>query len=105
MVKKSGKKLAKQQAKAEKRARRMERKKETRKAQAVLSRTEIADQLRILASQVEAGTFVLGDKELELPAHADFEISYRLRKRGGHQIEVEVEWGGTADAPLLSPEE
>lgn len=105
MVKESDKKLAKQQAKAEKRARRMERKKQSRKAQAVLSRTQIAAQLRILASQVEAGTFVLGDKELELPVYADFEISYSLRRRGGHEIEVEIEWGGPSDAPLLSPEE
>lgn len=105
MVKGSDKKLAKQQAKAEKRARSMERRKQSRKAQAVLSRTQIADQLRILASQVEAGTFVIGDKELELPAYADFEISYSPRKRGGHEIEVEIEWGGPSDAPLLSPEE
>ncbi len=105
MVKESDKKLAKQQAREQKRARKMERKKQTRKAQAVLSRTQIADQLRILASQVEAGTFVLGDKELELPPYADFEVSYSLKKRGGHQIEVEVEWGRPTDAPLLSKEE
>jgi amphi-Trp domain-containing protein len=105
MVKESDKKAAKQQAKAEKKARRVERRKHSRKAQAVLSRTQIAEQLRILASQIEAGTFVLGDKELELPPYADFEVSYRLKKWGGHQIEVEVEWGGLTDAPLLSKEE
>lgn len=91
----------KKQAKEEERA----RKKHARKAQAVLSRTQIAEQLRILASQIEAGTFVLGDKELELPPYADFEVSYQLKKWGGHQIEVEVEWGGPTDAPLLSQEE
>jgi hypothetical protein len=26
----------------------------------------------------------------------------RAKKRGGHQIEVEIEWGGPTDAPLLS---
>lgn len=102
MVTKAEKKLAKQQAKEEKRARKMERKKQSRKAEAVLSRTEIAEQLRILASQVEAGTFVLGDKELALPPHADFEVSYKPKRGGGHQIEVEIEWGEATDAPLLS---
>jgi amphi-Trp domain-containing protein len=71
----------------------------------VLSRAQIAEQLRIMASQVEAGTFVLGDKALELPPYADFEVSYKLRKRGGHQIEIEVEWGGATEVPLLSKEE
>jgi amphi-Trp domain-containing protein len=102
MAKKMEKSLAKRQAKEEKRARRMERKKDTRKAEAVLSRAQIAEQLRILASQVEAGTFVLGDKKLELPPYADFEVSYKPKKWGGHQIEVEVEWGGATEAPLLS---
>lgn len=105
MVKESDEKLAKQQAKVEKKARKVERRKHTRKAQAVLSRAQIAEQLRILASQIEAGTFVLGDKELALPPYADYEVSYRLKKWGGHQIEVEVEWGGPTDAPLLSEQE
>jgi amphi-Trp domain-containing protein len=79
-----------------------ERRKHRRKAQAVLTMDQIAEQLRALASQVEGGTFVLGDKELDLPDHADFEISYKLKKKGGHQIEVEIEWGKVTDAPLLS---
>jgi amphi-Trp domain-containing protein len=70
----------------------------------VLSRTQMAEQLRVLASQIEAGTFVLGDKELALPQHADFEVSYKPKKWGGHQIEVEIEWGRPTDAPLLSKE-
>jgi len=95
----------KKRAKEEKRALKMERRKHSRKAQAVLPRTQIADQLRILASQIEAGAFVLGDKELELPPYADYEVSYKPKKWGGHQIEVEIEWGGPTDAPLLSEEE
>ena len=91
------KKRDKQEAKAERRQHR-------RKAQGVLSRAEIADQLRSLASQVEAGIFSLGDVEMELPPHADFEIGYKLTKRGGHQIEVEIEWGGLTHAPLLPSE-
>jgi amphi-Trp domain-containing protein len=105
MAKDTEKKQAKRRAKAEKRARRMDRKKHSRKAQAVLSRPQIAEQLRILASQVEAGTFVLGDQDLDLPPYADFEVSYKPKKWGGHQIEVEIEWGGPTDAPLLSGEE
>jgi amphi-Trp domain-containing protein len=101
MAKNPEKKAVKQQAKAEKRARKAKHLKHHRKAQAVLSRIQIAEQLRALASQVEAGTFVLGDKQVDLPSHADFEISYKPRKRGGHQIEVEVEWGGPTNVPLL----
>jgi amphi-Trp domain-containing protein len=98
------KKRDKQEAKAAKRAAKAERRQHRRKAQGVLSRTEIADQLRSLASQVEAGIFSLGDVEMELPPHADFEIGYKLRKRGGHQIEVEIEWGGLSHTPLLPSE-
>jgi amphi-Trp domain-containing protein len=98
------KKPAKQKAKEQKRALKAERQKQRRKAQAVLSRGEIADQLRALASQVEGGTFVLGDKELELPPHAAFEISYKLKKRGSHQIEVEIEWGASKTITLLPTE-
>ena len=105
MAKDTVKKQAKQRAREEKRAHRMERKKRSRKAQAVLPRIQIAEQLRLLAAQVEAGTFVLGDTELDLPPYADFEVSYRPQKWGGHQIEVEIEWGGPTDAPLLSPQE
>ena len=65
---------------------------------------QIADQLRALASQVEAGTFSLGDTELALPAEAEFEIGYKLRKRGGHQVEVEIEWGGPKQVALLPTE-
>jgi len=101
MVKNLEKKAAKQQAKAQKRAQKAERQKHHRKAQAVLSRPQIAEQLRALASQVEAGTFVLGDTELDLPPQADFEISYKPRRKGGHQIEVEIEWGDPINAPLL----
>jgi amphi-Trp domain-containing protein len=90
--------------KQQRQAAKAERRQHRRKAQAVLSRQEVADQLRALASQVEGGTFVLGDRELELPPYADFEISYKLKKRGGHQIEVEIEWGGPTDAPLLQLE-
>jgi amphi-Trp domain-containing protein len=104
MAKNPEKKLAKQQAKAAKRAAKAERRQHRRKAQAVLSRTQIADQLRALASQVEGGVFALGDKELELPPHAEFELSYKLRKRGGHQIEVEIEWGGPDKVSLLPTE-
>jgi amphi-Trp domain-containing protein len=98
---KTRKKLARQKRKERKRALKAERRRHRRKAQAVLSSAEIADQLRALASQVEGGTFVLGDKELELPSHADFEISYKLKKWGGHQIEVEIEWGKDKTATLL----
>ena len=104
MAKKDEKWLAKQEAKAAKRAQKAERRQHQRKAQAVLSRGEIAEQLRALASQVESGTVVLGDTELELPAQADFEISYKLRKKGGHQIEVEIEWGKSKGVPLLATE-
>jgi amphi-Trp domain-containing protein len=98
------KKQAKQEHKEAKRARKDERRQHRRKAEAVLSRQEIADQLRALASQVEGGVFILGDKELELPSHAGFEISYKLKKRGGHQIEVEIEWGGFKTFTLLPTE-
>ena len=95
---------AKQLAKEAKRRAKAERRKHQRKAQAVLSRPEIAEQLRALASQFEAGEFALGDKELELPLHADFEISYKPTKKGGHEIEVEIEWGTGTKAPLLPAE-
>jgi amphi-Trp domain-containing protein len=98
------KKVEKQLAKQQKRALKAERRQHRRKAQAVLSRDQIAEQLRALASQFESGQFVLGDKELELPPHAEFEIAYKLKRKGGHQIEVEVEWGGPTGAPLLPTE-
>lgn len=104
MAKKEEKRLAKQQAKEAKRAAKAERQQHRRKAQAVLSRDQIAGQLRALASQVEAGTFVLGEKELEVPTQAEFEIVYKLKKKGGHQIEVEIEWGGPKAAALLPTE-
>jgi amphi-Trp domain-containing protein len=94
-------KEAKRLAKQEKRAQKAERRQHRRKAQAVLSREQIAEQLRALASQFETGQFVLGDKALDLPPTAEFEIAYKLRRRGGHQVEVEIEWGGPAEAPLL----
>jgi amphi-Trp domain-containing protein len=100
MAKKDEKQLVKQQ----KRVQKAERRQHQRKAQAVLSRDQIAEQLRALASQFEAGRFVLGDKELELPPHAEFEIAYKVRRKGGHQIEVEVEWGGSTGVPLLPTE-
>jgi len=96
--------LAKQEAKATKRAAKAERQKHRRKAQAVLTRGQIADQLRALATQVETGTVVLGDKELALPEQADFEISYQLKRKGGHEIEVEIEWGGPKQVTLLPTE-
>lgn len=102
MAKKSEKRLAKQEAKAAKRAQKAERRQHRRKAQAVLPRSEIAEQLRALATQVESGAVVLGDTELELPGQADFEISYKLKKKGGHQIEVEIEWGKSKGVPLLA---
>ncbi len=104
MAKESAKRLAKQQAKALKRATKAERRVHRRKAQAVLSLNQVADQLRALAAQVEAGTVTLGDKVLELPEQAEFEISYKLKKRGGHEIEVEIEWGGPKHATLLPVE-
>ena len=91
----------KQKAKEARRAEKVQRRQHRRTAQAVLSAAQIADQLRALASQVEAGSFALGDQEVELPASAEFEISYKLRRKGGHQIEVEIEWGSGTDAPLL----
>jgi amphi-Trp domain-containing protein len=94
----------KQQAKAAKRAEKAQRRRHRRKAQGVLSRAEIAEQLRSLASQVETGIFRLGDLEMELPPHADFEVGYKLRKRGGHQIEVEIEWGALTHTSLLPSE-
>lgn len=104
MAKKSRRLLAKQEAKAARRAQKAERRQHRRKAQAVLTRGEIAEQLRALASQVESGAVVMGDMELELPAQADFEISYKLKKKGGHQIEVEIEWGTAKGVPLLAIE-
>ena len=101
---KSAKKLAKQQAKAARRAAKAQRRLERRKAQAILNRAEIAAQLRALADQVESGTFTLGDKEAALPPQAEFEIAYKPKKRGGHQIEVEIEWGGPQKAALLPVE-
>ncbi len=94
----------KQEAKEARRAEKAQRRQHRRKAQAVLSTAQIADQLRALASQVEAGRFTLGDKEVELPDTAEFEISYKLRRKGGQQIEVEIEWGSGSDAPLLPTE-
>jgi amphi-Trp domain-containing protein len=104
VAKDSEKWAAKQEAKAQKRAQKAERRQHRRKAQAVLSQEQIADQLRALASHVEAGTVVLGDKELALPPEAEFEISYKLKRKGGHQIEVEIEWGGPMKAALLPTE-
>jgi amphi-Trp domain-containing protein len=103
-VAKEDAKLAKQQAKAQKRAEKEERRKHSRKAEAVLSRSEVADQLRALASQVESGRLIFGDKEFELPSHLDFELSYKLQRRGGHQFEVEIEWGRGQQASLLATE-
>ena len=100
MAKKDEKRMAKEKKQAE----RAQRRRQQRKAQAVLSKNQIADQLRALAAQFEAGRFVLGDKELELPPYADFEIAYKVKRRGGHQIEVEVEWGDPMDVPLLPTE-
>ena len=104
MAKESNKKLAKQEAKAARRVEKEARRQQGRKAQAVLSQGQIADQLRALAGQVEAGIFVLGDKEVALPASAEFEISYKVRRKGGHQIEVEIEWGGPRVTTLLPTE-
>ena len=104
MAKKTEKRSAKQEAKAQQRALKAERKQQSRRAQAVLSREQIAEQLRALASQVESGTFVLGDKEVALPAAAEFEISYKPRRKGGHQIEVEIERGGPQKVALLPTE-
>lgn len=104
MAKKDEKWQAKQARKAARRAAKAERRQHRRKAQAVLSRQEMADQLRALAAQVEAGTFTLGDKELALPSQAEFEISYKLKPKGGHQIEVEIEWGGPKTVALLPTE-
>jgi amphi-Trp domain-containing protein len=100
MAKNPEKQKAKEARRSEKAARRQHR----RKAQAVLSTDQIAGQLRALASQVEAGIFALGDQEVDLPASAEFEISYKARRRGGHQIEVEIEWGSATDVPLLPAE-
>jgi amphi-Trp domain-containing protein len=104
MAKRDAKWQAKQEAKAGKRAAKAERQKHRRKAQAVLPLGQIADQLRALAAQVETGTVVLGDKELALPEQADFEISYQLKRKGGHEIEVEIEWGGPKQVTLLPTE-
>jgi amphi-Trp domain-containing protein len=92
-VNKAEKKELERQAKAERRRYR-------RKAKAVLTRSEIAEQFRVLAAQVESGTFALGDTELDLPDLASFEVGYKLKRRGGHQIEVEIEWGDRMDVPL-----
>jgi amphi-Trp domain-containing protein len=104
MAKDSAKWQAKQEAKAAKRAAKAERREHRRKAQAVLPLDQIAGQLRALAAQVEAGTVVLGDKELDLPAQAEFEISYKPKRKGGQQIEVEIEWGGPKQVTLLPAE-
>ena len=80
MAKKDAKWQAKQEAKAEKHAAKAERQKHRRKAQAVLTLGQIADQLRALATQVETGTVVLGDKELALPGQAEIEINCQLER-------------------------
>jgi amphi-Trp domain-containing protein len=95
------KRIAKQQAQEEKRAAKAERQRHRRKAQAVLTRAQMAEQLRALAAQFEEGTFVLGDKEVALPEEAEYEISYNPTRWGGHEIEVEIEWGGRQKASLL----
>lgn len=105
MAKKSEKWQAKQEAKARRRAEKAERRKHGRKVQAVLGLNDIADQLRALASQVESGTVVLGDKQIEVPLQAEFEISYKLKRKGGHQIEVEIEWGQGKTVTLLPTEQ
>lgn len=104
MAKKDEKKLAKQEKKEARRAEKSQRRQQRRRAQAFLSRNQIAEQLRILAAQFETGVFVLGDTEIELPPYAEFELGYKVRRRGGHQIEVEVEWGGPKTAVLLPQE-
>jgi amphi-Trp domain-containing protein len=111
MDKKKAKQLAKDQARkakaearAAKEAQQAQEREQRRKAEAILTREQIADQLRALASQVEAGTVLLGDKEVELPPSADFELGYKPKRKGGHQIEVEIEWGSPASAPLLPTE-
>lgn len=104
MAMKSEKKQAKQEAKARRRAQKAERRLQRRKAQAVLSQSEIADQLRALASQVESGEFSLGDKEVALPSHAEYTIVYRPQKRGGHQIKAKMQWGPSKTASLLPTE-
>lgn len=101
MVGKSEKRLAKRKASKTKRRMKAERRRHYRRAQAILSRAQIADQLRALASQVDSGVFALGDREIALPSSAEFEISYKAKRKGGHQIEVEIEWGRPVDAPLL----
>jgi amphi-Trp domain-containing protein len=104
MAKKSEKRQAKQEAKAQKRAEKAERRKHRRRVQAILTREDIGAQLRALASQVEDGTVVLGDKQIEVPAQAEFEISYKLKRNGGHQLEVEIEWGQGKTVTLLPTE-
>lgn len=104
MAKKGEKKQAKQEVKAQKRAQRAERRQQRRKAQAVLSRSEIAEQLRALAAQVESGAFVLGDKEVALPARADYRIVYKPPKRGGHRIKAKIQWGKSTAISLLPTE-
>jgi amphi-Trp domain-containing protein len=104
VAKNEEKKLAKQAEKAARRAQKAERQQQRRQAQALLSRQQIAEQLRLLAAQFEEGTFVLGDMKMELPPYAEFELGYKVRKKGGHQIEVEVEWGGPKTAVLLPQE-
>jgi amphi-Trp domain-containing protein len=93
-MEKAEKKQLKREAKAQRRQYR-------RKTKAVLTRQQIAEQLRILATQIENGTFVLGDIELDIPQNAELEVGYKLAKKGGHQIGVEVEWGSLTDVPLL----
>jgi hypothetical protein len=39
-----------------------------------------------------------------LPEQAEFEISYQPRRKGGHEIEVEIEWGGPKQVTLLPTE-
>ncbi len=104
MAKQSEKRQARQETKARKRAQRAERRQQRRKAQAVLSRSEIADQLRSLASQVENGIFSLGDKEMALPPHADYRIAYKPKKRGGHQITAKIQWNRSKATSLLPTE-
>lgn len=100
MVTKEEKRQAKQEAKEARRAQKAERRQQRRQAKAVLSRSKIAEQFRVLASQIEGGTFVLGDKEMELPPYADFKITYRVKPRGRQQIQIQVRWGGPGDVPL-----
>ncbi len=56
-----------------------------------LSRSEIAERLRRLADQFEAGTLHLGHVEGSVPDRANEKLQYEV-EGGKGELELEIEW-------------